>query len=45
MKSLTHYLTMNVPSKMAFTNIPRAVQEAVTKSAVQEGLVVIKVNL
>ena len=38
MKSRTEYLTLNVPSKMAFVNITSQVEEAVRKSGVQEGL-------
>ena len=41
MKSHTEYLTLNVPSKMAFRNITPEVQAAVTKSGVQEGLVLV----
>jgi secondary thiamine-phosphate synthase enzyme len=41
MKSLTQYLTLNIPSKMAFENITHAVQDAVTKSGVKEGLVLV----
>jgi secondary thiamine-phosphate synthase enzyme len=41
MKSFTHYHTLNIPSKMAFENITRAVQDAVTKSGVKEGLVLV----
>src|SRR4030088_2787331 len=39
MKSHTDYLTLHIPSKMAFRNITPEVQAAVTKSGVQEGLV------
>src|SRR5579883_3065837 len=39
MKTRTEYLTFNIPSKMAFINITPQVQDAVTKSGVQEGLV------
>ena len=39
MKTHTDYLTLNIPSKMAFRNITPEVQAAVTKSGVQEGLV------
>ena len=39
MKSLTQYLTFNIPSKMAFVNITAQVEEAVRKSGVVEGLV------
>ena len=38
MKSLTRYLTLNVPSKMAFRNITPEVDEVVRASGVQEGL-------
>ncbi len=41
MKSHTEYLTMNVPSKMAFVNITPQVAEAVRQSGVQEGLVLV----
>lgn len=41
MKSRTEYLTLNIPSKMAFLNITPRVQEAITKSGVQEGLVLV----
>jgi secondary thiamine-phosphate synthase enzyme len=41
MKSLTHYLTMNVPSKMAFENITAQVAEVVRKSGVREGIALI----
>jgi thiamine phosphate synthase YjbQ (UPF0047 family) len=41
MKSFTHYLTLNIPSKMAFENITPQVEEAVRKSGVQEGLVLV----
>ena len=39
MKSFTEYLTLNIPSKMAFMNITSRVQEAINKSGVREGLV------
>jgi secondary thiamine-phosphate synthase enzyme len=39
MKSLTEYLTMNVPSTMGFIDITPQVEQAVAKSSVQEGLV------
>ena len=42
MKSYTHYLTLNIPSKMAFENITPQVEEAVRKSGVVEGLVLCK---
>jgi len=37
-KSLTRYLTMNVPARMDFVNITAAVHEAVRESGVAEGL-------
>ena len=39
MKSMTEYLTLNIPSKMAFVNITHRVEEVVHKSGVTEGLV------
>ncbi|MHB1425596.1 MAG: secondary thiamine-phosphate synthase enzyme YjbQ [Gemmataceae bacterium] len=41
MKAHTEYLTLNIPSKMAFVNITPRVQDAVTKSGVSEGLVLV----
>jgi secondary thiamine-phosphate synthase enzyme len=41
MKSLTEYLTMNVPGKMAFANITAQVAQAVAKSGVKEGMVLV----
>ena len=41
MKSHTKYLTLNIPSKMAFRNITPEVDEAVRASGVQEGLVLV----
>ena len=38
MKSLTRYLTMNVPSRMEFVNITKEIQKAVHESGVREGL-------
>ncbi len=38
MKSLTEYLTMNVPARMDFVNITPKVEEVVRKSGVREGL-------
>ena len=38
MKSLTEYLTLNVPKRMDFVNITHQVEEAVQRSGVQEGL-------
>jgi secondary thiamine-phosphate synthase enzyme len=39
MKSLTEYLTLQVPARMAFVNITPQVAEVVRKSGVSEGLV------
>jgi hypothetical protein len=39
MKSLTEYLTFNVPARMDFVNITPQVEEIVRRSGVQEGLV------
>jgi thiamine phosphate synthase YjbQ (UPF0047 family) len=41
MKSHTEYLTFNIPSKMAFENITPKVEEAVKKSGVKEGIVLV----
>ncbi len=41
MKSSTEYLTLKIPSKMAFVNITSQVQRAITASGVQEGLVLV----
>jgi secondary thiamine-phosphate synthase enzyme len=38
MRSLTRYLTMNVPDRMEFVNITEEVREAVRESGVREGL-------
>jgi secondary thiamine-phosphate synthase enzyme len=38
MRSLTRYLTMNVPARMEFVNITEEVQAAVRESGVKEGL-------
>ena len=38
MKAYTEYLTMNVPSKMAFVNITEQVAQCIRDSGVQEGL-------
>ena len=38
MKSLTKYLTFNVPARMDFVHITPQVQDAVSESGVQEGL-------
>jgi secondary thiamine-phosphate synthase enzyme len=40
-KAHTEYLALNVPSKMAFVNITPQVRDAVTKSGVQEGIVLV----
>jgi secondary thiamine-phosphate synthase enzyme len=41
MKSYTQYLTFNVPARMAFENITPQVEEAVARSGVSEGLVLV----
>lgn len=41
MKSYTEYLTFAVPARMDFLNITARVEEAVRKSGVQEGLVLV----
>jgi secondary thiamine-phosphate synthase enzyme len=41
MKSYTHYLTLNLPARMAFLNITPEVEKAVKSSGVQEGLVLV----
>ena len=41
MKTLTKYLTMNVPGKMGFVNITPQVAQAVNKSGVKEGIVLV----
>lgn len=38
MKSLTEYLTFNLPERMGFVNITPQVEAAVARSGVQEGL-------
>jgi secondary thiamine-phosphate synthase enzyme len=38
MKSLTEYLTFNLPERMAFRNITPQLEQLVEKSGVQEGL-------
>ena len=38
MKSLTQYLTLNLPERMAFQNITSEVEKALRESKVQEGL-------
>ncbi|MFM7540237.1 MAG: YjbQ family protein, partial [Planctomycetota bacterium] len=39
MKSRTDYITLEIPSKMAFVNITPKVEEAIRKSGVKEGIV------
>ncbi|MBU6294880.1 MAG: secondary thiamine-phosphate synthase enzyme YjbQ [Planctomycetes bacterium] len=39
MKTRTEYLTLEIPSKMAFVNITPKVEEAIRKSGVKEGIV------
>ncbi len=41
MKSHTEYLTLNIPSQMAFRNITPQVEEAIRQSGVEEGLVLV----
>lgn len=41
MKSYREYLTFNVPARMDFVNITPQVEEIVSKSGVQEGLVLV----
>ena len=41
MKSYTHYLTLNLPTKMGFMNITHQVQDALKASGVKEGLVLV----
>src|SRR4029078_4042557 len=41
MKTHTEYLTLNIPSKMAFENITPQVEAAIRMSGVQEGLVLV----
>ncbi len=41
MKSFTDYLTFTVPMRMGFLNITPSVEEAVRKSGVREGLVLV----
>ena len=38
MRSLTRYLSFNVPSRMGFVNITAELEDAVGESGVQEGL-------
>jgi thiamine phosphate synthase YjbQ (UPF0047 family) len=44
MKSHTEYLTFNMRDRMAFENITERVEEAVQKSEVREGLVLVNAN-
>ena len=41
MKAHTEYLTFQLPARMAFVNITPQVEDAVRKSGVQEGLVLV----
>jgi secondary thiamine-phosphate synthase enzyme len=41
MKSLTEYLSMNYPGRMGFVNITAEIADAVRKSGVREGLVLV----
>lgn len=41
MKSHTHYLTLNLPTKMGFLNITGEVKQAIDTSGVREGLVLV----
>lgn len=41
MKSATHYLTLNLPERLAFVNITPEVEAMVRDSGVQEGLVLV----
>ncbi len=41
MKSVTEYLTFNIPTRVGFVNITPQVEEAVRKSGVTEGLVLV----
>ena len=41
MKSLTRYLTLNLPARMDFKNITPEVEQAVAESGVQEGLALV----
>jgi secondary thiamine-phosphate synthase enzyme len=41
MKSLTEYLTFEVPARMAFQNITREVEAVVRRSGVREGIVLV----
>jgi secondary thiamine-phosphate synthase enzyme len=39
MKSMTEYLTFNLPSRMGFLNITGHIEDVLAKSGIQEGLV------
>jgi secondary thiamine-phosphate synthase enzyme len=41
MKSLTQYLTFNIPTRVGFERITEQVQQAVSDSGVQEGIVLV----
>lgn len=41
MKSHTEYLTFNIPSKMAFTNITPQVEDVLRQSGIQEGIILV----
>ncbi len=41
MKSFTEHFTFNIPARMGFLNITPRIEEAVRKSGVQEGLVLV----
>ena len=41
MKSHTEYLTLKLPGKMEFLNITSEVSEAIARSGVQEGMVLV----
>jgi secondary thiamine-phosphate synthase enzyme len=45
MKAHTEYLTLNVPGKMTFVNLTPRVEEAVRKSGVQEGMVLVTASV
>src|SRR4051812_12188996 len=41
MKTTTEYLMFNLPTRMAFVNITRQVEEIVQKSQIREGLILV----
>src|SRR5262245_61854155 len=41
MRSLTQYLTFNIPARMAFQNITHQIEQIVAASGVKEGLVLV----